>query len=114
MEEFDEEDNRTGPGSPHASTPTARRLFASGQVRAIDQTLAGRSMTSTYTDDVKGNLTRHTDAVGNVVSLTYDMLGRTVRVVRPEHASVSVFDADGNAVEARSRRHTRGPGIGSR
>ena len=36
-----------------------------------------------------------------MANLTYDMLGRTVRVIRPEHTSISVFDADGNAVEAR-------------
>jgi RHS repeat-associated protein len=99
--ESDEEDNRIGPGAMHAGTPTTRRMFATGQVRAVEENLTGRTIASTYAYDVKGNLTQHTDALGNVVTLTYDLLGRTVRAVRPEHSTVSVFDADGNAVEAR-------------
>ena len=43
MDESDEEDNRAGPGAVHASTPTARHLFASGHVRAIEETLSGRT-----------------------------------------------------------------------
>ncbi len=101
VSESDEEDNRAGAGASHAGTPTTKRLFATGQVRAIEENLSGRVIASNYEYDVKGNLTRHTDALGNVVNLTYDLLGRTLRVVRPEHTSVSVFDADGNAVEAR-------------
>lgn len=98
--ESDEEDNRAG--GPHANTPTVRRIDSTGRVQAIEQNLGGRTLRSTYAYDVKGNLVTHTDANGVVVRMDYDFLGRTIRVSRPEQTTLSVFDAAGNAVEART------------
>lgn len=106
VEEADEEDNRTGPGASHAGTPTRTRFDATGRARAVEQNVGGRWVKSTYDYDVKGNLISHTDARGNVVRMAYDLLGRTLRVDRPEHATASVFDAAGNAVEARGQDGT--------
>jgi YD repeat-containing protein len=43
----------------------------------------------------KGNLVTHTDALGNVVRMVCDLLGRTIRVDRPERGSIAVHDAAG-------------------
>jgi RHS repeat-associated protein len=104
IEESDEED--TNAGAAHAGTPTRKLIDPTGRVRAVRQNLSGRLVTSTYQYDVKGDLTRHTDAMGNAISIRYDMLGRTLRVDRPENTSISVFDAAGNAVEGRSQTGT--------
>lgn len=99
-EEFDEEDTRAG--SSHAGTATRKTFDPTGRVRTIQQSLGGRLLTSSYRYDLKGNLLSHTDAMGNTVSIMYDLLGRSLRVDRPEQTTISVFDAAGNAVEARS------------
>ena len=99
-EEFDEEDTQVG--GPHEATPTRRTFDPTGRVRSIQQNEGGRLLTTTYRYDEKGNLVTHTDAMGNTVQIKYDLLGHSLRIDRPEQTSISVFDAAGNAVEARS------------
>lgn len=99
--ESDEEDNATGQNAPHAGTPKRRRMDATGRVIAIEQNLAGRTLASTYAYDVKGNLIRHTDEDGNIVEYAFDLLGRQLRVRRPERDSAVVRDAAGRPVETR-------------
>ncbi len=101
VEEADEEDSRQDAGAPHAGTVTRRRLDANGRVAAVEQRLGARTLTSTYAYDIKGTLLRHVDSMGRVVSCHYDLLGRMLRVDRPEQVSTSVFDACGNIVESR-------------
>src|SRR5262249_18022385 len=63
-------------------------------------------ITTNYEYDLKGHLIRHVDASGNVVRCWYDLLGRQLRVDRPERGSVVVRDAAGNPVEGRGRDGT--------
>ncbi len=102
VEEIDEEGNRTDAGATHAGVKTRRLLDANRRVRAIEQQLPARTLTTRYEYDIKGNLVRHTDALGNAVTFTHDLLGRKLRVVRPEQTSVTVLDAASNTVEVRS------------
>ncbi len=104
VEETDEEDNN--PDSPHAGTPMRRRYDADGRVYAVEENLAGRLVTSTYTYDAMGNLMAHRDALGHTVRTWYDLLGRALRVERPEGETWRVFDAAGNPVETRTRGGT--------
>jgi RHS repeat-associated protein len=104
VEEFDEEDLRVG--GPHAGTSLRRHYDGTGRVSAVEENLGGRLLRSTYRYDLKGNLIEHADALGNTVTMWYDFLGRPLRIDRPEHGTVSVFDAAGNAVEARTRNGT--------
>ena len=101
VEESDEEDLR--PGGAHVATPTRSFYDATGRVVRIEQNLAGRTVASTYTYDLKGDLIEHVDALGRRVRIWHDFLGRTIRSDRPEQSTRSVFDAAGNAVEARSQ-----------
>lgn len=103
IEEWDEEDTLTGPVAGHANTPTRRSLDPTGRIEAIEENLGGRWIRSTYEYDVKGNLISHTDPLGNVVRIWYDLLGRTLRVERTEQGTVTVLDAAGNSVIARGR-----------
>ena len=98
VEEADEEDNRAG--GPHAGSTTRRRFLASGQLAAVEQTLAGRTVRSTYVYDIKGNLIAHADALGNVTRFDYDLLGQRLRTRKPESTVVIVLDAVGNLVES--------------
>ncbi len=106
VEEADEEDTRSGPGAPHTGTVTRRRFDATGRIQSVEENLGGRVITSTYTYDIKGNLIRHVDAMGNIVRVAYDFLGRTIRVDRPEQGTILVFDAAGNPIESRGRDQT--------
>src|SRR6266545_2017600 len=103
IERSDEEDTRSGPGATHARTPLRTWLDPTGRVRAIEQNLTGSWLRSEYRYDVKGNLTTHHDELGIVVRMWYDLLGRVLRTDRPEHGSISIYDAAGNTVEARGR-----------
>jgi RHS repeat-associated protein len=103
----DEEDNRTDPGATHAGTPTRTTLDATGRPLTIEQNLAGRAIVSRYQHDEKGNLVAFTDALGNTTRLSYDLLGRRLRVNRPECTTVTVLDAAGNPVESRNADGTR-------
>jgi RHS repeat-associated protein len=81
--------------------------LAGGRVRVIEENLRGRWLISTYEYDVKGNLIAHIDAAGNRVQMSYDLLGRRLRVDRPEQFNISVLDPAGNAVEARGSDGSR-------
>jgi RHS repeat-associated protein len=96
----DEEDTRAG--GAHAGTTTTSRLDANGRLIAVEQDLAGRTLTSSYDYDGKGELVRHVDAVGHEVRMWHDLFGRVLRVDRPEASTTSVYDAGGNAVEGRT------------
>ena len=78
-----------------------QRIFISLRHRAghcqtlLEDNLHGRLIASTYTYDAKGNLVTHTDALGNVVRMVCDLLGRTIRVDWPERGSIAVHDAAG-------------------
>jgi RHS repeat-associated protein len=106
VEESDEEDTRTGPGAVHSGTPTRRHLDPVGRVVLIEENLQGRLISSSYVYDAKGTLVTHTDAVGNVVTCSYDLLKRTIRVDQPERGTIAVLDAAGNIVETRNRDGT--------
>jgi RHS repeat-associated protein len=99
LDVWDEEDDN----GPHAGTPTRKRFDPTGRLASIEERLGGTVLTSTYEYDIKGRLVRHVDAQGGVVRIEYDLLGRTLRVERPESGCVTVYDAAGNPVEARSR-----------
>ncbi|HEX4813368.1 MAG TPA: toxin TcdB middle/N-terminal domain-containing protein [Nonomuraea sp.] len=102
IEEADEEDNAAGSAAAHAGTVTRQVLDATGRIRAIEERLGPRTLVSRYDHDVKGNLVRHVDALGNTVDTAFDLLGRVIRVKRPEQTVVTVHDASGNACEVRT------------
>jgi RHS repeat-associated protein len=104
VEDSDEEDNH--PGGTHTGTPTRRLLSPAGHVIAVQLSEDGRTITSGYQYNVKGELVAHVDALGNTVRFWYDCLGRTIRVDRPESSTRSVHDAAGNPVQARSSTAT--------
>lgn len=79
-----------------------RHLDETGRIIRIEQQLDGVAVTSSYVYDAKGNLLRHSEANGTTAAFTYDLLGRVVRVVRPEASQVAVLDAAGNTIEART------------
>jgi RHS repeat-associated protein len=99
--EADEEDTRTDPEATHANTPMRVTFFPSGHVRGIEEDLGGRPLRSRYEYDVKGDLVAHEDAQGRVVRIAYDLLGRRIRVERPEQTIVHVLDPAGNEVATR-------------
>ncbi|MBC7575089.1 MAG: VCBS repeat-containing protein, partial [Herminiimonas sp.] len=102
IEQADEESCRSDAGAPHAGIVTRELFDANGRIRAVEQHLGARVITTHYSHDIKGNLVRHVDALGNVAQFSYDLLGRSLRAVRPEQTSISVLDAAGNVVETRS------------
>jgi RHS repeat-associated protein len=85
---------------------TTKSSDGTGRITSIAQQLGPRTLISTNTFDVKGNLVGHTDAAGNVVHTFYDLLGRVIRVQRPESDVATVYDAAGNPVEARASGET--------
>ena len=101
IEESDEEDTNTDVGAIHRGTPTRRRLDATGRVIGIEQNLGGRWAASAFEYDLKGSLVRHIDEAGNEVRFWFDLLGRQLRVRRPERDAVVVRDAMGRPVESR-------------
>jgi RHS repeat-associated protein len=100
--EADEEDTRTDAGATHRDTPTRRRFDATGRVVAVEQNLGGRWFVSEYAYDVKGHVVRHTDEAGNEVRFWFDLLGRQLRMRRPERDVRVVRDAMGRPVESRA------------
>ncbi|MEZ4684286.1 MAG: toxin TcdB middle/N-terminal domain-containing protein, partial [Caldilineaceae bacterium] len=102
IEEADEESNRTDAAAQHTGIITRRLFDATGRVRTVEQQLGVRIVSTHYAYDIKGNLLQHVDALGNAVQFTYDLMGRTLRVVRPEQTSITVLDPAGNPVETRS------------
>ncbi len=102
VEERDEESNRTDAGAQHAGSFIRRRLDPGGRVTGIEQSLPGRVVITKSGYDRRGVLSRHVGADGTATSIDHDLLGRALRVVRPERTQVSVLDACGNTVEVRA------------
>ena len=102
VEERDFEQTRTDPGAPHADALTRRLVDASGRIRQVEQVLDGATVVTSDTHDVKGALVEHVDAVGATTRFVHDLLGRTLRIERPESTQVVVVDAAGNVVETRT------------
>lgn len=108
IEERDAEQNRAG--SPHTGALTRRIVDAAQRVVRIERVPAGPGggpavgppEVSADSYDVKGQLRRHVDPIGGVSTFSYDLIGRTIRIVRPESAQVLVLDAAGNPVEVRA------------
>jgi YD repeat-containing protein len=59
-------------------------------------------LTSTDTYDIQGRLIEHVDASGVFTRFTHDLLGRVLRIERPEQTQIAVVDASGNVVESRT------------
>jgi RHS repeat-associated protein len=102
IEEADEEDLRSDAAATHAGTVTRQILDAAGRARAVEQRVGVRVLRSTYAFDVKGRLRTQTDASGATTAFTHDLLGRLLRVQRPEATTIAVLDASGNLAETRN------------
>jgi RHS repeat-associated protein len=106
IEEADEEDTRRDAGAPHAGTVTRRVLDAFGRVVRTEERLGTRTVVTSDRFDLKGAVVEHIDAAGAATRFDYDLLGRVVRVRRPEASQIVVHDPSGNVVEARSGSST--------
>lgn len=84
---------------------TRRHLDAAGHVVRIEQLLGADWIASTFAFDAKGAVSAEVDPAGNRTEFTRDLLGRTVRIRRPESTQVVVLDAANNPVESRSAAH---------
>ncbi|WP_426625352.1 toxin TcdB middle/N-terminal domain-containing protein [Leifsonia sp. McL0607] len=81
---------------------TRRHLDASGRVVRMEQLLGADWIASDFEFDAKGALSVEVDPAGHRTEFSRDLLGRTVRIRRPESAQVVVLDAASNPVESRS------------
>lgn len=102
IEERDAEQTRTGPGATHAGALTRRHISPSGRVERVDQVAGGRTVTTLDRHDIKGNLVEHVDATGGTVRFDLDLLGRPLRITRPESTQVLVLDPSGDVIETRT------------
>ncbi len=102
IEERDAEQNRTDPGAPHAGALIRRHLGPAGRVVRVDQVADGHTITTSDRHDIKGDLVEHTDALGASVRFDRDLLGRPLRITRPESTQVLVLDPSGDVVESRT------------
>jgi RHS repeat-associated protein len=102
VEEADEESTRTDAAATHAGIMTRRHLDATGRVVRVEQVSTGGTVTTTTAYDDKGAIAEHRAANGSRTRFTRDLLGRAVRVERPEVTQIVVLDAAGNPVEERS------------
>ncbi|MDQ1364935.1 MAG: hypothetical protein QOE57_977 [Acidimicrobiaceae bacterium] len=102
VEERDGEQNRTDAGAAHTASFTRRVIDAAGRVVRVEQGLGGRTVTTADVYDIKGALAEHTDAVGATTRFERDLLGRTLRISRPESTQLVVLDAAGHVVETRT------------
>ncbi|WP_345801300.1 toxin TcdB middle/N-terminal domain-containing protein [Microbacterium sp. AZCO] len=84
---------------------TRRHIDAAGHVVRIEQLLGAAWIASTFEFDAKGALAAEVDPAGNRTEFTRDLLGRTVRIRRPESTQALVLDAANNPVESRSASH---------
>jgi RHS repeat-associated protein len=74
-----------------------------GRVTAVQRTLAGRAVRSTYTYDSLGNLLTVHDPDGGVSTFAYDLLGRRILQNTVDTGQIIfVIDANGNQAERRS------------
>jgi len=85
----------------HAGTLTRRHLDPAGRVIRVEQTLGAQVQVTLDSYDIKGRLLEHVDAEGVSTRFSHDLLGRMLRVERPESLQLAVFDASGNNVESR-------------
>lgn len=88
-----------------AGARTRRHLDARGHAVRIEQLLDARWIASTHEYDAKGALAAQTDAAGHRTAFVRDLLGRTLRIERPESVQLAVLDAAGNTVESRVGAH---------
>ena len=98
----DEEDNHQG--SPHFNTP--KTLFYDGLERlvGVEEVNLVNSATEHYTThyayDQLGNLTRITDALGNVKTMQYDALSRKIYMDDPDRGEMHyVYDDVSNLLQ---------------
>jgi RHS repeat-associated protein len=101
-EERDAEQNRTDAEATHRAGYTRRYLDATGKVVRLEQGVGAKTVTSSDRYDIKGELDEHVDANGNKTTVDRDLLGRNVRVIRPESTQVLVVDPAGNVLETRT------------
>jgi RHS repeat-associated protein len=102
---FDEEDTRTGAGAAHANTPTRLTYGPTGRVMEVALNDAGRSLTTRYEYDVKGNVAVVVEADGRRSTFTYDLLGHRIRTESPSSGVTTfVFDANGNLLRRKDAR----------
>ncbi|MCU1659769.1 MAG: hypothetical protein JWO57_4425 [Pseudonocardiales bacterium] len=102
VEERDAEQNRTDAGATHDSGFTRRHFDAAGKVVRVEQGVGGTTVTTTDRYDIKGELAEHVDAAGGTTTFDRDLLGRSIRVVRPESTQILVVDPTGNVIETRT------------
>ena len=102
VEERDAEQSRGDAGAPHAAALTRRSFDAAGKIVRCEQVIDGATVTTTDRYDIKGGLVEHVDGVGATTTLERDLLGRSMRIVRPEATQVVVTDAAGNVIETRT------------
>ncbi len=116
IEERDAEQCRTDAGAPHAGALTRRFVDVAGKIIRIEQVLDGATVTTIDRYDIKGELAEHVDAIGTTTTLERDLLGRPIRVVRPECTQIVVNDPAGNVIETRtgSARVFRGYDLANR
>lgn len=70
-----------------------------GQVIATEEWLKGRVLTTRYTFDAIGQLSKVTDTEGNVTTLAYDLLGRRTRFENPDTGRIDLeYDLAGNLI----------------
>lgn len=105
IEERDEESTRSDPGAQHAGSFIRRVLNAAGRVQAVEQSLAEGVVRTVTEFDAHGAVHRNVTADGTDTVIDHDLLGRSIRVTRPERSQVSVYDAAGNLVDVRAGAH---------
>ena len=102
IEERDAEQTRTDVGAPHAGALIRRHISPAGRVERIEQVADGRTIVTTSHHDIKGDLVEHVDASGASVRFDRDLLGRPLRITRPEATQVLVLDPSGDVIETRT------------
>ncbi|MBI4900573.1 MAG: hypothetical protein HY829_08875, partial [Actinobacteria bacterium] len=102
IEERDAEQTRSDAGATHTGALTRRYISPAGRVERVEQVADGRTVTTIDHHDIKGDLVEHVDATGGTVRFDLDLLGRPLRITRPESTQVLVLDASGDVTETRT------------
>ena len=102
IEERDAEQTRTDAGATHAGALIRRHISPAGRVERVEQVAGGHTITTTDRHDIKGDLVEHVDALGASVRFDRDLLGRPLRITRPEVTQVLVLDPSGDVIESRT------------
>ncbi|MEW2259779.1 toxin TcdB middle/N-terminal domain-containing protein [Streptomyces sp. NPDC047869] len=98
---WDEEDTRAG--GAHEDTPTSYHLDAAGRVGRVVSRSGTTEVVTRYRYDLRDQPVEITDANGRVTAVTYDLMGRRIRVDDPATGTVLfVHDAAGNLVDRRN------------